>query len=392
MSADRTRTIRPGRPVAVVVIGLIAVAACSGARSDARPTGQGSASTPSSTYRPPRLPADLNRGIGAPVAVSALTPATGPLAPAGSFWRQTVTNAPIAGNSPELVGQLSRQVADNWGGTAAFNAWDFNTTVVTVPADQPRVDVVWDDCQHKGYTPGSLYDATGQFAKVPIPANVRTAGGTDKEITVWSPSTDQLWEFWVATRQADGWHACWGGRMDDVSTGPGYFRYGFGATATGLPNAFGMVSFDDVRRGSIDHAMSLQIIGSAAWWKISWPAQRGDGDGSGSIEEGTRFRLDPAVDVETLGLPPVAKMIARAAQRYGFVVTDRSGAVAVIGEAGTSLTANGRPNPWETLLGDTKSYDLLRGFPWERLQALPHDYGRPSATTSGSPTASPAAG
>jgi len=324
------------------------------------------------------------------VAVSALTSASGPLAPAGSFWRQTVTDAPVADTSAEQVGQLSKQVADNWGGTAAFNAWDYNTTVVTVPADQPKVDVIWDDCQHKGYTPGSLYDAKGQFADVPMPANVRTAGGTDKELTVWSPSTDQLWEFWIANKQDDGWHACWGGRMDTVSTGPGYFRHGFGATATGLPNAFGMVSFDDVRRGSIDHAMSLQIIGSAAWWKLSWPAQRGDGDGSGSIEEGTRFRLDPTVDVEALDLPPIAKMIARAAQRYGFVVTDRSGAVAVLGEAGNSLTANGMPNPWTGLLGDTKSYDLLHGFPWDRLQALPHDYGKPSTTASASPTTSSA--
>ncbi len=320
-----------------------------------------------------------------------MTLAAGPLAPAGSFWRQQVGAAPIADDSAEQVADLSKQVADHWGGIAAFNAWDYNTTVVTVPADQPRVDVVWDDCQHKGYTPGGLYGKNGQFVDVPIPDNVRTAGGTDKEITVWSPSTDQLWEFWIANKKDDGWHACWGGRMDEVSTGRGYFRHSFGATATGLPNAFGMVSFADVRGGSIDHALSLQVIGAADWWKISWPAQRGDGDGTGRIEEGTRFRLDPSVDVAQLDIHPLAELIARAAQRYGFVVTDRSGAVAVLGEGGNSLSANGVGNPWEDLLGDTKNYDVLRNFPWDRLQALPHDFGKPAAPASPSSSASPAA-
>lgn len=374
---------RPGVPVAVLAtVAAFGLAACSISTRNAAPTP--SASNPSgsagatATRRPPKLPADLRRGGGSPVDTAALASTTWPLAPIDSFWRQPVTGAPVADDSARLVGQLSRQVADNWGGTAAFNAWNYNTTVVTVPSDQPTVDVVWDDCQHKGYTPGGLYGRDGQFVKVPIPANVRTAGGTDKEITIWSPATDQLWEFWVANKRDDGWHACWGGRMDHVSTGPGYFRGGFGATATGLPNAFGMVSFADVRAGSIDHAMSLQIIGSADWWKISWPAQRGDGDGSGAIEEGTRFRLDPAVDVDRLDLSPIAKMIARAAQRYGFVVTDRSGGVAVLGEGGNSLSANGQANPWEQLLGGTKNYDLLDRFPWDRLQALPHDYGKPA--------------
>ena len=45
---------------------------------------------------------------------------------------------------------------------------------------------------------------------------------------------------------------------------------------------------------------------------------------------GTRFRLDPSVNVDKLQLHPVAKMVARAAQTYGFIVTDQSGAVAVV--------------------------------------------------------------
>ena len=61
------------------------------------------------------------------------------------------------------------------------------------------------------------------------------------------------------------------------------------------------------------------------------PAQRSDGSNRSddAIPAGTRLRLDPSVDVADLGLSPVAAMIARAAQTYGFIVTDKSAAVAV---------------------------------------------------------------
>ena len=38
------------------------------------------------------------------------------------------------------------------------------------------------------------------------------------------------------------------------------------------------------------------------------------------IAEGLRFRLDPAVNADALKMHPVGKIIANAAQKYGFVV------------------------------------------------------------------------
>ena len=49
------------------------------------------------------------------------------------------------------------------------------------------------------------------FERVPIPATATPAGGSDGTLVVWQPGTDRMWEFWKATRRADGWHAAWGG-------------------------------------------------------------------------------------------------------------------------------------------------------------------------------------
>lgn len=330
--------------------------------------------TPTATPIPTATPtrpsqADLERRYTAP--------ASG-LFGVNSTWRTGIAAAPVAAGSPTLVANLAKQVADHYSGVAAFNVWDYSTTVAVAAADEPKADVVFDDCQHKGYTPAGLYGAGGQFVGVPIPPGAVVSSGTDKELTVYSPSSDQLWEFWVASKTNGVWKACWGGRIDHVSTSPGYFAGYFGATATGLPNAGGMVSIADVRRGRIDHALSLQVIDAAQANLVSYPAQRSDGQGSGPIREGQRFRLDPAFDVAGSSMNAVEKLVARAAQEYGFVVTDKGGAVAVLGESGNNLTANGATNPWGSMLGSTPSYSMLKGFPWNRLQALPIDWAKPA--------------
>ncbi|WP_432490937.1 DUF4124 domain-containing protein [Kineococcus gypseus] len=296
---------------------------------------------------------------------------------AASVWRQEVGGAPLHPRSSGLVAHLARQVRDHYDGVAAFNVSNYSTSFYSVPPEQPRVDVAFDDCQKKKYTPAGLLGAGGQFTGVPIPDDAVPARGSDGQLTIYSPSTDQLWEFWRAKRVDGRWQACWGGRIDAVSTSPGYFTGGFGSSASGLAVSGGAVRVDDVRAGRIDHAVALQIVEPKKWTTFSWPAQRSDGFSTDpdAIPEGLRLRLDPAVDVESLELTPVARMVAEAAQRYGFIVVDKAGSVAVTGETGEATA--GAVDPWEELLGGAPHYRVMDGFPWEDLQALPQDYGRP---------------
>jgi hypothetical protein len=331
-----------------------------------------------------RQPAD--EGGGGPT--SAPTPSGEAVLPedypfsADSVWRQDISDAPLADNSAEQVARVAQQVADHYDGVAAFNVNRFQVSFYTVGPDQPRVDVHWTDCQKKGYTPQGLKGEDGQFSDVPIPDDAVPAVGTDGQLTIYSPDSDQLWEFWKAERTEDGWQACWGGRIDDASTSRGYFRNGFGAAGTGLALSGGMVWVDDAEAGVIDHALSLQLIDARHWKTFSWPAQRSDGQDRDpdAVQEGTRLRLDPSVDVDALDLNPVAAMIAKAAQTYGFIVTDRAGSVSITAEAGQETA--GEADPWPALLGGTKSWDVMQDFPWDRLQALPRNYGKPASTAS----------
>ena len=192
----------------------------------------------------------------------------------------------------------------------------------------------WYDCSGKGYTPTGLFGPSGQFENVPIPDDATPTKGTDQELSIYQPSTDTLWDFWKARHTENGWRACWGGRIDHVFTTQGVFPFPFGASASGLPGEAGMVSINDVSTGRIDHAVALLIPEDQVAAAFVWPANRSDGESMAddAIPEGARLRLDPRLDVSSLGLTPIGAMVALAAQRYGFIVTDRSGTLTIPAE------------------------------------------------------------
>ncbi|GAA2030148.1 hypothetical protein GCM10009756_22840 [Pseudokineococcus marinus] len=301
-----------------------------------------------------------------------------------SVWRQDISHAPLHPDSAAMSANVAKQVKDHWGGVAAFNVYKFGTSVYTVPSTQKRVDVKFDDCQKKGYVPSGLYGDGGQFVSVPIPSNAVPAAGTDGQLTIYSPGTDQLWEFWKASKKADGWHACWGGRIDTVSTSAGQFKDHFGASASGLAVTAGSIRINEAKTGVINHALSLQLIAPKHYKTVSWPAVRSDGwsTSASAVPQGQRLRLDPTVNVDALKLTPVAKAVAKAAQKYGFIVTDTAGAVAVQAEAGDGVAAVTGSNPWYGILGGTPSYAVMKNFPWDKIQVLPDHYGKPGTETA----------
>jgi hypothetical protein len=294
-------------------------------------------------------------------SADALGLASRPFAPT-SFWNAPLpANAPLDPGSGALVSELRRQLTL---GAPWINTTSYSTPVYRVPATQPTVRVALD----VPYAP--LQQA---WQAVPIPANARPSGGTDGAMVVWQPATDTMWEFWRARRTGGAWHARWGGRMTQVSQSPGYYagaQRNWGATATSLPLLGGLITLDDVRRGRIDHVLAIAVPEARKnWW--TWPAQRTDGkkDSPRAIPEGARFRLDPALNIDALGLYPLVRMMAEAAQRYGIVVTNQSGVVTFVGEDPTPTGSNPWVGPAGWFSGQYPSA-LAQQFPWSWLQAL----------------------
>ena len=225
-----------------------------------------------------------------------------------------------------------------------------------------------------------------QWSAVPIPDYAAQADGTDAEMVIYQPSTDSLWEFWQA-RKVDGqWQACWGGGMKNVSKNPGIWANHRGTTATSLPFMGGQITPDELRKGEINHAIGISLVDLEKHSIVSWPATRSDGynpkDEPNRIPEGLRFRLDHSVDVEKLNLPRAGKIIARAAQKYGFVVWDKAGAITLRADNPKSYTQRGEKDPYPELFEGKPAWAILHNVPWDKLQFLPMNYGKPEPKES----------
>lgn len=295
---------------------------------------------------------------------------------ANSFWYQEIpANAPLHANSAGFVADFQRQM-NAYYGNVTINTDSYASPVFYADANTPTTAVKFWDCQGKGSVDTAL---EAQWAAVPIPSYALPSDGTDGEMTVYQPSTDTIWEFWQ-TRKVNGqWQACWGGKMTNVSKGDGLWAYPYGTSATGLPFLGGQITAAELQAGEINHAIGIALVEPKAYPALSWPANRTDGfyNGANAIAEGQRFFLDKSVNVDALNIHPVAKIIAKAAQKYGFVVWDKAGALSLRAENPKSYTAMGKADPYPALFNGTEQYAILDGFPWDKLRFLPMDYGKP---------------
>lgn len=295
-----------------------------------------------------------------------------------SFWYSPIPkDAPLHADSTAFVGEFLRQKKSYYG-NVNINTKSYASPVYVVDADAPVTQVSEWDCQKKKFKDKGLAQ---QWDAVPIPSYAEPADGTDAEMAIYQPATNTIWEFW-RTRKVDGaWQACWGGRLTKASKSDGVFPGNYGTTGTSLPFIGGQITAEELRRGEIRHAIGISLVDTEHFNVKSWPAHRSDGYNpkkqSNRIPEGLRIRLNPEVNVDQLHMHPVAKIIAKAAQKYGFVIWDKAGAISLRAQNPKSYTALGKPDPYPALFKGTSSSSILDGFPWDQLQFLPKDYGQP---------------
>jgi hypothetical protein len=132
-----------------------------------------------------------------------------------------------------------------------------------------------------------------------------------------------------------------------------------------------MARYDEVTTGRIEHVLKV-ASGPDVSNRSVFPMVGSDGSSSNpsAPPQGLRFRIKPSVDLDSLGLPRQALVIARALQQYGFYIGD-SGGVTALKLEDTRL--EGRGELWDL------APDALCGLPLtpEYWDVLPGGYRPP---------------
>jgi hypothetical protein len=330
-----------------------------------------------------RQAGDLSLSPLAEPARSAGDPASGgdPAEPARFFSPTSVWNRPLSPADPldphsselvaALVRVLAREQVDRSG--PWINTTSESVPILTVSARQATVRVQLD------HAPDTALSSA--WSAVPLPAWARPASGSDGYLVLWQPSTNRMWEFWRLVHTGAGWSASWGGAMRDVSSNPGVYgpeawpgaKPWWGATASSLALAGGVMTIEELRRGQIDHALAIAVPDVRAG-VFAAPARRTDGSSAEptALPEGAHLRLDPNLNLSSLRMPALTRMMALAAQRYGIVVRDYSPNLAFFAQDPVLTGANPYVGSGGFFAGEYPS-QLLASFPWSHLQVLQMD-------------------
>ncbi len=304
---------------------------------------------------------------------------------AWSFWNKPLpARARLDPQSPALAGALASEVLSEFRDRRGpwINTTAYSVPIYTVGPAQPTVAVRLVHSEEA--------TLAAAWRAVPLPANAKPAAGSERLLVVWQPSADRMWEFRGLKHTKRGWTATWGGAIQHVSSNRGAYgpeawsgaRPWWGADGSSFAIAGGLITFADLARGRIDHAlvMAMPNVREAIY---AAPAERTDGTSGSplSMPEGAHLRLDPTLDLASLHLPPLTLMIARAAQRYGILVGASAPNVAFYaqdpGPTGADPYAGAAG-----YFGGKGPNQLLAAFPWQHLQLLKmtlHHNGRPAA-------------
>ena len=254
------------------------------------------------------------------LAVAPAAPASGapslaasgcPLFPADSVWHAPVSGLAVHPRSRAFLAAMGSGAgihADFGSGT--WEGGPIGIPYTVVPPGQPKVPVRFG------------YAAESDPGPYPIPPDAPVEGGPDaggdRHVLVVQAGSCRLYELFDAHRDGAGWRAGSGAVFDLRSNRlrPAGWT---SADAAGLPILAGLVRYEEVARGRIDHAIRVTVDRSQAAYL--WPARHQAGQAGASLPPmGLRLRLRAGVDVG--GFPAQARVILQAMRTYGLVVAD----------------------------------------------------------------------
>jgi len=232
--------------------------------------------------------------------------------PASDPWNTPVDDAPVDPASATLIASIGTSDTLHMDFGADWDGGPFGIPYVVVGPEQARVAVTFD------------YDDESDPGPYPIPSDAPIEGGPDSDgdrhVLVVDAGTHLLYELFDAHRQADGsWHAGSGAvfNLDTGTTRPAGWT---SADAAGLPILPGLVRYDEVASGSIDHAIRFTVSRTRRAYVP--PARHfASYDPSPALPPmGMRVRLRADFDIS--GYPEQARVILQAMKTYGMILAD----------------------------------------------------------------------
>lgn len=362
--------------LAYVGVGLLVL--CSIATANVRAAGGSDAADARIAERVAALPAPVSpNGRSAAMAMplgdrlySASSPFNEPI-PAG---------AALAPESATMVRGLEAGAALK-GFVLTVGEWTVPTYVAGPTTPRQTVTLRkappdWNESpDYQGFPPGWSASLStplpGQLRGVPIPSGANPDPSLDAHMTILDPASGCEFDLYGAHQSAGGWQAVWANSTR--IGGSGIYPAGMGPTAAGFAGDAGLIWPRELATGHIEHALLFAYPFTKQGGPV-WPATSSDGRSTnvGAIPEGTRVRLDPKLNLDSLSLAPYQRTIAEALQKYGMILGDTGGAMGLFAVGRQSFT-------------NREAYPMLPRGSFPDLSAIPINQFQVMASSTQTP-------
>jgi hypothetical protein len=237
----------------------------------------------------------------------------GSVFPSDNIWNTSIDHLPVLPNSDSIVSNIgaSRTLHPEFG------AYDPDEGVIGIP-----YNVVSGD--HPMVFPEFLYADESDPGPYPILDNPLVEDGSDRHILILNQDENILYELWDAEKLENGsWYAGSGAifNLNSNALRPDGWT---SADAAGLPMFPGLVRYDEVQSGEINHALRVTV----PWTHHDyvWPARHHTYSGPIDPDHpwmGMRIRLKANFDIS--GFSRELQIILQCLKRYGMMVSDNGG-------------------------------------------------------------------
>jgi hypothetical protein len=241
----------------------------------------------------------------APVTGTAM-PVTCRIFPSSNDWNKDVSQLPLDPNSDAYIasiganGHLHPDVGSDPG---------YGLPYTVVGPTQPLVPITW-----------TAYGDQSDGHAYPVPPNAPVEAGSDRHVIVVQNGTCKLYELYNARRNTQGgWNAD-SGAIFDLSRNALRPDGWTSADAAGLPIFAGLIRYDEIQSGHIDHALRFTVARTQRGY-IHPATHFASSSSDASLPPmGLRLRLKAGYDIA--GFHGAALVILKALRRYGMIVAD----------------------------------------------------------------------
>jgi IPT/TIG domain len=243
--------------------------------------------------------------------------------PSDNLWNKDIANAPVDANSAQIINFIGSSIGIHPDfGQGEYNGSYMGIPYTVVDSTQPLIPI-----NYQAY--GSESDAGPM--PIPLTAPIEgypNPGSGDRHVLVLDKSNCFLYELYSSYPQASSWNADSGAVWDLLSDEQRPYTW-TSADAAGLSIFVGLVRYDEVAAGAIDHAIRFTLPNTSAGFTPPASHWAATSTNTYAPPMGTRLRLKASFDVS--GYSATNQVILNAMKKYGLILADNGSAMYISG-------------------------------------------------------------